>query len=327
MSINSNYTHMDSNSTCDDYYRDFSKNVFLQIPPILLIFGTFGNVLSGLVMLRPKLRRNTTCVYLGVLACVDMAILYTGLGRYWVKALTGTDIRDLSPVVCKGHVFLVYFLVDLEAWILVSVAVERMVAVCSPAVAKKHMTRRFALVQLSILTCIMFCINAHYFWTLSLPGVINDPGGLCGAGSGYEQFLLEAWPTIDTIIACLLPFSILLMSNLRIIITLYRRKRRRYNQRLPGAPPVGIKLSGITAMLLLVCTVFFICIAPIEIELLRTYLAFAQNDTHNCDSSFVALPLLNMLMYVNYVINFWLYCVSAPLFRTELRKMVTCHCP
>ena len=315
-------------ASCHEDLMTFSSRVYLYGIPLLVVFGTFGNVLSGLVMLRPKMRRHTTCVYLGVLAVVDTATLYTGLSKYWIIELTGYDIREYSPFVCKFSIFCVYFLVQLEAWILVSVSLERLFAVCAPARANQMISRQFTAVQLIIVTCVIGGTNAHFFWTMTVPGLNVDPDDTCGAKVSYKHFWFYTWPCIDMLVASVLPFIIMLTCSLVIIITLHRRKKRRNNKRPPGTPPVGLKMSGVTAMLLSVCLIFLLCSLPVVVVLIiSSYKITTQNFTatgEEIDQCFLnhgVFPVTTMIVYVNNAINFWLYCISGPLFRAELKKM------
>ena len=54
------------------------KHIILYVPPILMIFGTVGNLLAFAVLTRGAMRRNCSYVYLAVLAIADTLVLYIG---------------------------------------------------------------------------------------------------------------------------------------------------------------------------------------------------------------------------------------------------------
>ena len=54
------------------------KHIILYVPPILMIFGTIGNLLAFAVLTRRAMRRNCSYVYLAVLAIADTLVLYIG---------------------------------------------------------------------------------------------------------------------------------------------------------------------------------------------------------------------------------------------------------
>ena len=62
-------------------YRDYylHKVLLLYVPPVLLIIGTIGNVLSFCVLMRRAMRRTSTYNYLAILALTDTLVLFVGL--------------------------------------------------------------------------------------------------------------------------------------------------------------------------------------------------------------------------------------------------------
>ena len=68
-------------------YRTITLNL-LRIYPILFIsVGTVGNLLSVYVVLRSKLRRNSTFIYLAFLSIVDLIVLYTFCVKFYIPCL------------------------------------------------------------------------------------------------------------------------------------------------------------------------------------------------------------------------------------------------
>ena len=110
-------------------------------------------------MLRPNLRKYTTGLYLLVLAVVDTLVLYTGLLRHWIRELFGTDVRNGSIAACRIHHFVLNLAVQVEAWIIVCVGIEKMVAVFFPHKAKQIFTREFAARQMAIIGAILAVVN------------------------------------------------------------------------------------------------------------------------------------------------------------------------
>ncbi len=65
------------------------------------VLGTIGNVLSGIVMTRPTMRRSTMGLMLCVLAVFDTLVLWTDLLRQYVRYVHHVDLRTHSNAVCK----------------------------------------------------------------------------------------------------------------------------------------------------------------------------------------------------------------------------------
>ena len=83
-------------------YPDYQlrKMLLLYIPPILVILGTFGNILSFIILMRRSMRNFSTYVYLAVLSITDTLILFTGLLPLWISELTSVVIRAQSDWMC-----------------------------------------------------------------------------------------------------------------------------------------------------------------------------------------------------------------------------------
>ncbi|KAK2158225.1 hypothetical protein LSH36_174g02023 [Paralvinella palmiformis] len=293
----------------------FANNIWIYGSGVIIVFGTIGNLLSGLVMMRKSLQRHTTSLYLTVLAVVDTAVLYTGLLRYWIRALYGLDIRTLSVAGCKLHIFLVYFLVHFEAWILVWVAVERLVAIFVPHRAKDLFTKKSAAIQLIVTATALMILNAHFFWTETIVDTYCFP-----SDTKYEYFRNVVWSWIDFVVASLAPFVLMISINVAIIVRLvYLRKRHNLNARADDKT----RMTTMTTILITVSCMFFITTAPITIYIgtQKHWRSKAETDRDEAKIELVWASV-NMAAYTNCATNFILYCLSGPSFRRELVKML-----
>ena len=67
--------------TKDDSAHEIRRMMSLITYPILIIFGTFGNLLSFYVMRKGSLKEVSTCFYMSILALTD-----TGKYKYlWIE--------------------------------------------------------------------------------------------------------------------------------------------------------------------------------------------------------------------------------------------------
>ena len=58
-----------------------ARGIWKVVPPCIMVLGTLGNTLSGMVMILKTNRRTVTGLLFFVLAIVDTLVLYTGLLR------------------------------------------------------------------------------------------------------------------------------------------------------------------------------------------------------------------------------------------------------
>ena len=88
----------------------------------------------------------------------------------------------------------------------------------------------------------------------------------------------------------------------------------------------GVNMANLTAMLLTCSFSFVLTTLPISI-MTRMYdpwymEAFEKEDYHAIADLDFAWNLVNLIWYLNYAINFFLYIISGPRFRAELYQML-----
>ncbi len=298
-----NYTAVTGGRDRANFEAHLAINIWIYGSPVLIAIGTVGNLLSAMVMLRRNLRKCTTSLYLLVLAVVDTTVLYTGLLDDWTRMLFGVAIFHASTAACHVYFFVHYLAFDIEAWILVCVGVERMVAVFWPHKAKQVFIRAFAARQMTIIGVILAGINSHFHWTFQFVD------GYCGYHQRYERFIIHIFPWIDLCLASLIPFLLMLVANSAIATKLIHANRVRKSKLNVGNDK---KLTSMTVILFLITGIFVLTTAPI------TVFNIVEDDR-------IQYPLLwaslSFLFYTNFAINFLLYCVSGPRFRRELFQM------
>lgn len=196
------------------------------VPPLMLTFGTIGNVLSIMVLTKKSIRNNTSAIYLSTLAVSDLFSLYTGLLRQWISYTFDYDIRNFSVLICKMHLFLVYFSLDFSAWLLVAVTFDRVIKTCLPHVANTMLTRKTAAISASTVGLILFLLNCHVFYGMgTVTKVVNSTVTVehCTYRTvQYKEFFQTIWPWIDFAVYSCLPFILLLAGNLVIMVRLFK---------------------------------------------------------------------------------------------------------
>ena len=299
------------NATSSENIRKVTY-VWLYGPPVIIVVGTFGNTLSFIVMCRRKIRESTTSLYLRVLAIVDTLVLYTGLFQLWIMHYRSVDIRKMSNFACKFQMFYGYFILQLESWILVTVTLERLCSVLAPASWKSIFSRKNAMLGLWIKVFIGFVVNCHFFFTHVLSNASNATSTTalsCTASGGSKWFMRVVWAWLDMWLASLLPSSIIVLSNVAILSrVLYSRYG---GQHTPASSTVQI--GTLTKTLVMVSLSFFLTTAPITF-----YLISAENQLSEEEKAGTTWAGLNMLMYTNNAVNFFIYVIGGTRFRKEL---------
>ena len=138
--------------------REIIRNVWTIGSPIILIIGTIDYIMSIIIFSRKRMRNRT-------LGIADLLSLL-GLLRYYIREITYVDIRNTTENACKLHTLLVYCMRHFTAWILVTVPIERFIAVWYPFKANIICTKRNGAFALTAVGVIIFSVNAHYLCSM-----------------------------------------------------------------------------------------------------------------------------------------------------------------
>ena len=296
--------------SADERYDIIEKNIWIYASPVLIIFGTIGNILSGIVMSGKRLRKQTTSVYLIALAAVDTGILFSYLPWIWIKALFNISVLDLSFAYCKIGMFFMYF-ANIQAWILVCVNVERLAAIFLPLKAKRLFSRRSAMIQIAIVCSVMFIFYLHIFWTQTL--VDYGSGYVCAENPDYFTFRVYVLGWIDMFVNTIVLLSVMFLSSIAMSVKLYFQSKF-------GGGSGSNKTTSVIVMLITICVFYTLSVLPITILLANTN--YFLRSYGCCYTWLVIWPTFAVVMYSNNAVNFLLYSITAPRFREELRRIL-----
>ena len=284
----------------------------IHLGPVLIVGGLVGNVLAAIVVTcSRRLWPRTASLYILVLAVVDSTTLVLGLGDY-VLFVNGIHLRAMGQGSCKALIFRFYFLKMLEAWVLVNMNLERFAAVYVPHKVRLLFTKRRAGVGLVITTLGVLALNLVYIPTFEL-----REGKYCQVKVQYNS-LMTLWYWVDLCLASVFPFLVMTSCSVAIVIRIvYTKEQWRHMQILPY-----IKISSMTISMLLVALCFLLLTAPLTILSPMLSIYHESLSTGKASKYATAFHLINFCLYINYVINFYIYCVSNPVFRQEFSTII-----
>lgn len=304
--------------------------IWKTIPPILLVLGTVGNVLTIIVLIRSKSRTSSTAMYLLALAVSDLLVLWTGLLRQWIKYMFDIDLRHFSETGCKIHVFFVYLSTQCSSWLLVAVTLERFVGVWLPHKVKQGCTPRIAAVIICLVVVCLMLLNVHWFYGMGMYTILHENVTYqfnCNpVYDHYLDFVGFKWPWIDLCVFSLVPFTILLLGNISIIVRVLVSKHKTRRRIAPLNTAASVqkddKTTQLTLLLVMLNLVFFICTIPISIYLIGEPKWIKKLETYH-DLAVLRLwwAVVNSFMYLNSATNFILYFLSGSRFRQEVKSL------
>lgn len=322
--------------TIDDILGQYWENTMARAIglygyPLIIIFGTIGNLLTLMVMLRQKMRRRPTCFHMSAIAVFDTLVLYSDCLRQWLALLHGSNALTLSSAACKVFHFFSYTFFDISVWLIVIMTVDRFLVVQFPLHAPKLSSLPRARKTVIMLIATMVLANLHFIWTVHL-----DDRHHCIYLEGFEYFHVNVWPWIDAAVYSFLPFILLLVFNILIIVIHRRSMKLRKTTLNINKPRTRSQSSNqgtqlrLSAMLFTVTFTFLLLSAPnvILICIRNTYFDFSMqvDDFRNIAVYRLVATLTMFCLYLNHAVNFLLYCISGRMFRKELWQIVKCKC-
>ena len=302
--------HNETDSVCCDgsesyNYRQIRHHLWTYGTTLLIIIGTCGNTISGAVVLRKKQRHHASSVYILALAIADTTLLL--VGSFIFPAWVNFDITIYSHTACKFQRLIMFWMINNTSWILMSISIERMVAVWWPLRVRTLFTRKVARIQVTVLVFASFLVNIHIPWTFA---IVRSEGGLHCIVT--DKFRRMTWEWINKIITPVIPFLTMVTCSVLIVFKIIKSKIRRSAGR-------SRKIPRITFSLLLVCLFYIICGMPISVTLIQMDRLVTLYGC--CYTINIILPSAMLLILSNSSLNLFLYCLRGSKFRAELRDM------
>lgn len=305
------------NFTADKSYI-ISQLLAKSILPIVLFLGLLGNTITCIVLIRLRRKNISTAsqIYFFALALTDAIVMSSGLLRLWVSVQFCFDIRAFTDFGCKFHLFLLYTLMQLSSWILVSVNVQRCLMIKYPLKISLLWNGRRSLLQLSVTFLILSLINIHFFKT---NGLKSD--WTCGSlTEEYRHFKAFFFVYVDFAVLCIIPFLCMLIGTIYISASLKRADKWRNNA--IARENKLLKKGRIMAKTIIFLNILFLFTTlPICVYfVVDSYLRFAKNGPVNVDLD-LARTICELIQYIGYALNIVLYSMQGENFRDELKDL------
>lgn len=287
----------------------------LIIYPIVCALGIIGNTLA-LVVLAHKDMRTATNVYLSSLAVSDTIKLLNDLMYFVLLVLKLNGVDDDNMIIFNFYPYAHYIFnmsVCVTAWLTVSVAVDRYIAVCHITKAKEMCTIARARIVSSAVFISMIILSIpsalRYKPMLVYDNRLNiSCYNIQQSTLGKNDQFMTPYTWVQNSLRSIIPLIVLIILNARIINELRK-------QRVPGK-----KLSSrnrITLMLIVIILCFVVCIMPDAA--MSLFFGFGYVD----ETSLVRgiREITDSLLAVNSAMNFVLYCSMSKIFRTTFMNI------
>ncbi len=288
---------------------------------ILGIFGAFGHIFSLVIMLCPPFSEMAHSIICASLALVDLIFMLLNINMASVRIISGNRLILMNGYLCKFIMSSMQFCLHLDAWILVGLGAERVVAVFYPLRAKMIITK--FRIKVWVITVFLFFLildgetSARFDLVEITKGgnIIHEcqPVYFYGLPRKYFQFKDQ----ISAFLGNFLTFLIMVICNVAILIKLAKRKREQANLGVTGHESQNARTN---AMLIGVMLVYVMLNIPMHIYVTTVRLQKNKIEEEN-------FKIFSILTTLNFAINFYLYFFTSALFRNAVKSLFKkCNC-
>ncbi|XP_064624609.1 G-protein coupled receptor 183-A-like [Lineus longissimus] len=319
----------------DDPFQATILFIHIILPPIIIVVGIIGNVLSFLILRKPKYADQSTCFYMRILAISDTTeLLFLNLQRYMWWLFTHFFLEN-GHWFCKEYMYFFHVTLTNSHWILVLMTIDRFIAVVFPFRSLTMCTTVRAKKALAALVMISLTVNCQWFLSVYNPDSLVLKEKCALPNPNHEQIS----QTVVLSVVFFVPLLIVICLNVSIVATVILHRRHKRKLSLGHAASEtgsdvtlhslgsGLAKEGqITAMLLLVSGIFIIALAPYSLDYFiwnhdTTLQRLVETDPDVKKLRGFLYEISATLMTLNPGINFYMYMLSCHKFREDLKLL------
>ena len=281
------------------------------ITPIILILGTFGNVMTIVIMRRTATGDSVTNVFFTALAVFDLISLYGTAFLFWTRYAFDFNFATFSSASCKLHAWIRTGSGTVGAWILVLLTIHRAMAVMWPHRVNVLCTRRKAWLAVGVITVFLAALYSHYIYGFELQPVRSSGGLACFYKSAeYLHFVDNVFTYIELLVFCVVPFSCLALSNSVLVWKLTVSVREARQRLTPGNTEQFVTrnkaANSVTLTVIIVSLTFIILTLPNGLHFV-VFMALVDKQTRSgLAKGYLYGTVISLLLYCNMAVNCYL---------------------
>ncbi|KAL4234929.1 G-protein coupled receptor [Mactra antiquata] len=317
---NGSYNYTNYTQHPDDFYQDMGilldevtyRTVFdIYIVPVLVLFGTIGNLLILLTVRQRNMSNWSICFYLGAYAIGNIMILVPMSGIEWLCRVTGVKyITLLSDWTCKLWQFVMGVSIYSGIWLMFAMLVDQYVLIWLPHKAQSMCTVFMAKFAVVIIVIGLVVISIHAIWTYEL--FTNG----CYVSQTPHDILMQIWPWVSLSCYCIIPLILMIVFIVLVVYGSFTKntwKKSSSNYQVP---------TDITFMTVAMSIFYVIFVTPATVlSIIKTNLPTAWlHDPELYQMVRITIDVGDSLTFLNPTFAF-VICVSfSTTFRTELNE-------
>ena len=292
---------------------------------LILLFGTFGNVMTVIILRRLRSGWSAMNVYLTALALSDTAMLYSVALPMWCRKVLDYDVHAIHVVICKLFIWVMNTVAALSAWLLVALTAQRAASVVWPHRVNVICTRHKSVVTIAVITTMCSLLYSHTLYGFDLVESGNGTRWMCSFGStDYQTFFVNIWVIADLFIYSVLPCVFLIASNVvlgwKVTIAMKDARAKFSAGSECQKDSRQKKASSVTVTIIIVSVAFVVVTIPLQ----TVNTVFYGYDS---DLGYYLYDVFFVFALTNFGWNFYLYCLTGSKFREEFKILFRCRVP
>ncbi|CAF1171396.1 unnamed protein product [Adineta ricciae] len=276
------------------------------------IFGIIGHILNIITFTRRQIRSTSTGLVFLIITIFDICYFSMSIYDFLFINLNLPQTDPNYIFLCRLRTFIINFVQTVSPWLLVCIAIDRLLRARSPHHYKIWCTKQnAALVIFLIITCSV-AFNSHVLKN-SFTTAFPTSHVICGPSrintTNYAVFYYTTWTFLQICINILLPALCMILSAMVICqkvqhIVVTRRKQQFQKQMLL------LMFSKIV--------LFLICTLPYGAYRMATIASIDPNSPVEYEKFLLITAILTIFLNANYSLTFYVHCLTSSLFRKTL---------
>ena len=278
------------------------------ILPVEIVGGIFINILAFCVWTFGTKSKQLPCAaYFATLSLTD-TLLLAFPGVILIIYVFDVTMLPNETVFCKVMSFSAYFLLHCSSWIVAAISVDRSLTILFPFTfraqevgrrCKKTMTALFTILTLTHIPRLYF-IESH---SSTFVG--------CVVNADFVKFEEIYSLVLDTVLCMVLPFIIIIVSNIAMTTVLFKRKMQTSNRSSSSQQNMKVLTQLVlgTGLSFVLANSMWIFFKAAE---------FAKLTITEGDTGLALFSIANILVYLNSFINPILYCIMMKATRDDM---------
>ncbi|KAL8578774.1 hypothetical protein ACOMHN_045762 [Nucella lapillus] len=308
---------------------NIANHLFYIVYPLIILLGTFGNVVTIIIMHRTTSGESAINYYFTGIAVTDLMVLLSSSLTEWLSVTFEYELMNANSALCKMLVWISTGSGTISCWFLVCLTLHRAMSVVWPHRVNVMCTRRTVLCLMTGITLCFAALYAHYLYGFGL-FVLDDVMTCMMQSVRYMQFVFDSFVYIEIAIYSVIPFAFLVLGNSILVWKLSASMKEAHSKLSKGNTEQILArekvASSVTLTVIVVSVTFIILTLPVSVNYILSYFDRQYNQVTGYEYAkahmFYTISIL--LADSNSAVNFYLYCLTGKRFREEFFRTICC---